>query len=61
MEQQVLFYTLFIKRNTGKYQNKVYKLPRHLDEKVAMLHLKHLGAKLTILEPHQADYIGVSQ
>lgn len=52
---------LWENRNTDKYEKKVYKLPRHLDEKVAHLHLNHLGAKLTHLQPHQADYIGVSQ
>ena len=41
------------------YENKVYKLPRHLDEKVARLHLKSLGAELTELTKDQADYIGV--
>jgi len=42
-----------------KYQNKVYVLPKKLDEKVAMLHLEKLGAKLTKLRKDQADYIGV--
>lgn len=46
-------------RNTGKYQNSVYVLPKHLDEKVARLHLAKLGAKLTKLTPEQAEYIGV--
>ena len=41
------------------YENKVYVLPKHLDEKVAGLHLAKLGAKLTELAPEQADYIGV--
>jgi adenosylhomocysteinase len=45
--------------NHGKYENKVYVLPKHLDEKVAQLHLAKLGAKLTPLRPAQADYIGV--
>ena len=45
----------------GKYQNKVYVLPKHLDEKVAMLHLVKVGAKLTPLSKGQADYISVSQ
>jgi len=45
--------------NTGKYENKVYVLPKHLDEKVAALHLGKLGAKLTQLSPKQAAYIGV--
>jgi adenosylhomocysteinase len=47
--------------STGKYQNKVYVLPKHLDEKVAMLHLAKVGAKLTKLTKEQADYITVSQ
>jgi adenosylhomocysteinase len=42
-----------------KYETKVYTLPKHLDEKVAMLHLDKLGAKLTKLSKDQADYIGV--
>jgi adenosylhomocysteinase len=45
--------------HSDKYENKVYVLPKHLDEKVAFLHLEHIGAKLTILDPEQADYIGV--
>merc|ERR1712224_966662 len=47
-------------RGTGKYENKVYLLPKELDEKVARLHLKQLGANLTTLSKEQADYIGVS-
>jgi adenosylhomocysteinase len=42
-----------------RYENRVYVLPKHLDEKVAYLHLEHIGAKLTVLRPEQADYIGV--
>jgi adenosylhomocysteinase len=45
--------------NHGKYENKVYVLPKHLDEKVAALHLDKLGVKLTKLTPQQASYIGV--
>ena len=45
--------------NGAKYQTQVYTLPKHLDEKVAMLHLGKLGAKLTTLSKDQADYIGV--
>ena len=45
--------------NSDKYENKVYMLPKHLDEKVAMLHLNRLGAELTELEEEQAKYIGV--
>jgi adenosylhomocysteinase len=47
--------------NRDKYETKVYTLPKHLDEKVAMLHLEKLGAKLTKLSQDQADYIGVPQ
>jgi adenosylhomocysteinase len=47
--------------NHGKYQNKVYVLPKHLDEKVAALHLDKLGAKLTELSAAQAGYIGVER
>ncbi|MDD3021420.1 MAG: adenosylhomocysteinase [Alphaproteobacteria bacterium] len=47
--------------NAADYENKVYVLPRHLDEKVARLHLSKLGAKLTVLSKEQADYIGVEQ
>ena len=43
-----------------QYQNEVYVLPKHLDEKVARLHLDKLGAKLTELSPEQASYIGVA-
>jgi adenosylhomocysteinase len=46
-------------RNTNKYENKVYILPKHLDEKVARLHLDNLGVKLTPLTKDQAEYIGV--
>jgi adenosylhomocysteinase len=46
--------------NPDKYDNKVYVLPKHLDEKVARLHLERIGAKLTTLSKDQADYIGVS-
>ena len=42
-----------------KYNNEVYVLPKHLDEKVARLHLERIGAKLTVLTPEQADYISV--
>jgi len=45
--------------NSDKYENKVYVLPKHLDEKVAMLHLNKVGAKLTKLSKDQADYISV--
>jgi len=45
--------------NTEKYENKVYMLPKHLDEKVARLHLKKIGVELETLRPDQAEYIGV--
>ncbi|RDV06771.1 adenosylhomocysteinase [Sphingorhabdus pulchriflava] len=45
---------------TSEYKNEVYVLPKHLDEKVAALHLEKLGVKLTKLSPKQASYIGVS-
>ncbi|CAO6123290.1 SAM1 S-adenosylhomocysteine hydrolase [Candidatus Pelagibacterales bacterium] len=47
--------------SNGKYENKVYVLPKHLDEKVAMLHLAKVGAKLTKLTKEQADYISVPE
>src|SRR5262245_4197294 len=47
--------------NPGKYERKVYTLPKHLDEKVARLHLAKIGAKLTNLTEQQATYIGVPQ
>jgi len=50
---------LWNERKTGKYERKVYVLPKHLDEKVAALHLAHLGAKLTKLTTDQATYINV--
>ena len=46
-------------KNHEKYENKVYMLPKHLDEEVARLHLDKLGVKLTQLTPEQAEYIGV--
>ncbi|HJQ17378.1 MAG TPA: adenosylhomocysteinase, partial [Allosphingosinicella sp.] len=46
---------------SAQYQNSVYVLPKHLDEKVAALHLDKLGVKLTTLTDKQAAYIGVSQ
>jgi adenosylhomocysteinase len=47
--------------NPGKYEKKVYTLPKHLDEKVALLHLEKIGAKLSKLRPDQAAYIGVPE
>jgi adenosylhomocysteinase len=46
--------------NPGKYENKVYVLPKELDEKVARLHLAKIGVELDVLDQHQADYIGVA-
>ena len=46
-------------KNSDKYENEVYMLPKHLDEKVAKLHLSRLGAELTELREDQAEYIGV--
>ena len=47
--------------NKDAYENKVYMLPKHLDEKVAKLHLNKIGVELTELRKDQADYIGVEQ
>ena len=47
-------------QNFKNYKNEVYVLPKHLDEKVAMLHLEKLGAQLETLTPEQAEYIGVT-
>ena len=47
-------------QNTDKYENKVYTLPKHLDEKVARLHLAKIGVELEELSNDQADYIGVT-
>lgn len=45
--------------HSDRYENKVYTLPKHLDEKVARLHLKKIGVELDVLSPEQAEYIGV--
>ncbi|MCA9192418.1 MAG: adenosylhomocysteinase [Planctomycetales bacterium] len=50
---------LWSKRETGEYENRVYVLPKHLDEEVARLHLEKLGVKLTKLTQSQADYLGI--
>jgi adenosylhomocysteinase len=47
-------------QNNSKYEKEVYVLPKHLDEKVALLHLEKLDAKITNLTEEQADYIGVN-
>merc|ERR1712216_188986 len=52
---------LWAEKESGKYEKKVYVLPKHLDEKVASLHLAKLGAKLTTLTDEQAAYINVSK
>merc|ERR1712021_246232 len=52
---------LWKEKDSKKYENKVYVLPKHLDEKVARLHLDKLGAKLTELTDEQAVYIGVNK
>src|SRR5690606_3129553 len=48
-------------QNHAKYENKVYVLPKHLDERVARLHLERVGAKLTEMTEEQARYIGVKK
>jgi adenosylhomocysteinase len=52
---------LWKEKDTNKYEKKVYVLPKHLDEKVARLHLNHVDATLTKLTDEQAAYIGVKQ
>jgi adenosylhomocysteinase len=52
---------LWTNRDNGRYARKVYTLPKHLDEKVAALHLEKIGVKLTKLSKAQADYIGVPE
>jgi adenosylhomocysteinase len=47
--------------NADAYKNEVYMLPKHLDEKVAKLHLEKIGVELTELRQDQAEYIGVTQ
>ncbi len=47
-------------KNTSDYENKVYVLPKHLDEKVAKLHLEKVGAQLTMLTSNQAEYLGIA-
>ena len=46
-------------KNREDYANKVYTLPKHLDEEVARLHLEKIGSRLTIMSQEQADYINV--
>lgn len=52
---------LWTKRDAGLYENEVYTLPKHLDEKVARLHLQKIGVNLTKMSEEQASYIGVPQ
>jgi len=59
--QTVAQIELWKEQDSGKYENKVYVLPKLLDEKVARLHLGHVGAKLTELSDEQATYIGVAK
>jgi adenosylhomocysteinase len=47
--------------NNEKYENKVYVLPKHLDEKVARLHLAKIGVELDILTDDQSEYLGISK
>ena len=47
-------------QNSDKYENKVYVLPKYLDEKVAHMHLGRLNAHLTALTPEQAEYLNIS-
>ena len=51
---------LELQQNGESYENKVYRLPKELDEEVARLHLAHLGVRLTRLSPEQADYLGIT-
>jgi len=51
---------LWANNANGQYKNDVYVLPKHLDERVAALHLEKLGVQLTTLSQKQADYIGVA-
>jgi adenosylhomocysteinase len=46
--------------NAKSYEKKVYMLPKHLDEKVARLHLKKIGVELDVLTPDQSEYLGIS-
>jgi adenosylhomocysteinase len=48
-------------KNKDKYENKVYMLPKHLDEMVAKLHLEKIGVELDLLDKEQADYLGINQ
>ena len=50
---------LELQKNADRYENRVYLLPRHLDEEVARLHLDKLGVQLTTLTEEQASYVGV--
>lgn len=52
---------LWTTRNENRYEKDVYVLPKHLDEKVARLHLEALGAELTLLSDDQCNYTGLSK
>lgn len=52
---------LWQNKDTNKYENKVYLLPKHLDEKVALYHLKKLNASLTELDDNQCQFLGVNK
>ena len=54
-----MFAQIELQENGGQYENKVYVLPKKLDEEVARLHLDKLGVKLTRLTPQQAEYLDV--
>jgi adenosylhomocysteinase len=47
--------------NSKSYENKVYVLPKHLDEKVASLHLERLGVKMTTLTDQQSEYLSIAK
>ena len=59
-EEKSTFKKMRVWGNQDKYEKQVYVLPKHLDEKVARLHLDKLGATLSKLSQEQADYIGVT-
>ena len=56
---QVLAQLELWQKHPEEYENKVYVLPKHLDEEVARLHLDQLGVKLTTLSQKQAEYLGI--
>jgi len=58
--EQIILAQLELRTHAEKYEKKVYTLPKHLDEKVARLHLAHIGVELDTLTPEQAEYINVA-